>query len=63
MRRILTVVAVTLMVASCGEVTRAAGCGPRPFKPFVPFGCKDLVARCVCNADATRCEWEWVCVK
>ena len=29
----------------------ASGCGFKPFKPFVPMGCKDLRAQCECDSN------------
>ena len=44
------------------EPACAGNCGFKPFTPFVPFGCKDLYARCVCDSKGQNCHWEWVCV-
>lgn len=42
---------------------QCANCGIVPIKPFIPIGCKDLRAKCVCNAAGEKCEWSWECVK
>jgi hypothetical protein len=39
-----------------------AGCGIEPIKPIPPIGCRDTVARCVCDQRG-NCYWEWVCIK
>jgi len=39
------------------------GCGVTPYKPYVPYGCKDLTPVCTCDSKGERCTWQWVCVK
>jgi len=57
-------IAALLLAAAMLSTTagHAAGCGLTPLKPLVPLGCRDLVARCVCDKDGQNCAWTWVCV-
>jgi hypothetical protein len=38
------------------------GCN-QTIKPLTPLGCKDLVARCVCDSQGKNCHVEWGCVR
>lgn len=59
----MTRYALILMILALTKVQPALayGCGYPPFKPFPPFGCKDLTPVCVCD-DMGNCEWQFVCV-
>ena len=45
------------------EAAHAGGCGFKPFKPFIPMGCRDMVATCVCDSRGQNCRWQWHCVR
>ncbi len=67
------IIALTLAVAGAtltlllwlapAPACAASGCGFKPFKPFTPFGCKDLRAVCRCDSEGKNCVWEWDCVR
>ena len=60
---IMLLVLTTLAAAILSTPVNAqSGCGFKPFKPFVPIGCKDLVLECRCDSKGKNCRWEWVCV-
>lgn len=50
------------MINKTIKIIMLLGCGFVPFKPFVPFGCKDLVAQCVCDNEG-ECSFQWICVR
>lgn len=52
-----------LMIATRPVIYAADGCGIKPIKPIPPIGCKDLVAECICDANAENCRWEWRCAR
>lgn len=63
---ISTLVAVFMAAAAflVPSATCAQGnCGYKPIKPYLPVGCKDLVAVCVCDSEGKNCRWQWTCVK
>lgn len=62
MRLMFVVVALSLLAPLQVAPAAQNGCGLKPLKPLTPLGCKDLVARCVCDANGANCKYEWVCV-
>ena len=63
---ILTFAALLIGAASflTPDVACAQGnCGYKPIKPYVPIGCKDIVATCGCDSQGKNCRWSWICVK
>jgi hypothetical protein len=46
-----------------GRASAANSCVITPIRPIPPVGCKDLVARCVCDENGDNCRWEWTCVR
>jgi hypothetical protein len=67
MKRWIMAVLVAIVVGLAGLATAPVcvsgnGCGIKPIKPIPPIGCKDLVARCQCDAKGKNCVWVWDCV-
>jgi len=59
---IVVMVALALVAGSGPVCASGNGCGLKPLKPLPPLGCKDLVARCQCDAKGKNCVWVWDCV-
>jgi len=61
----VTALAMGLLLYAPAQTCAQGGCGFEPIKPLVPFGCKDLRARCQCQRDAEGfmvCAWVWECI-
>ncbi len=58
------VLSLGMVLANPDPVCANQVCGVVPVKPVPPVtgGCKDLVARCQCDAAGQQCVWVWDCV-
>jgi hypothetical protein len=59
----LLLLAVLTLLLTGGALVQAQGCGVTPYKPYVPYGCKDLTPVCTCDSQGQHCTWQWVCVR
>ena len=60
--RIVFALAAFLALGFMPQRGNAQGCN-QTMKPLTPLGCKDLVARCVCDGQGKNCHVEWDCVR